>query len=119
MATQVLDAERTRDEQRTEWKAAAAGWIERRQEVSLPTQPITERLLTVARIGSGQRVLDLACGVGDPAFTIAQLVGEEGSVVGLDLSRDMIDGARGWAQQHAVDRVEFRAIASELDLGVP
>ena len=119
MATQPIDAERTRDEQRAEWRAAAPGWIDRRQEVSEPSRSITEGLIAAAGISPGQRVLDLACGVGDPAFVIAGIVGDRGTVVGLDLTREMVDGARRWAQEHDIDNVEFRTISSELDLGVP
>src|SRR5262249_44677822 len=50
---------------------------------------------------------------------IARLVGPQGSVLGLDLSEDMLRGARESAALKGLKNIEFRAVASETDLGVP
>src|SRR4028119_2122825 len=107
-----------RDEQRDEWGAVAPGWQRNREKMAGPTSTITEKMLSLARISAGQRVLDLACGVGDPAFAIAGLVGPGGYVLGLDLSPQMIEAARELSSREGVNNVEFRTIASELELGV-
>jgi SAM-dependent methyltransferase len=119
MAIQTELAEQVRHEQREEWSAAAPGWQARRDDVSQPTTSITERLIAMAGITSGQRVLDLACGNGDPSFTIAQRVGPEGYVVGLDITEPMVRNAQAWAKQHDLANVEYRIIPNELELGVP
>lgn len=90
MAIQTEQAEQVRHQQREEWSAAAPGWQARRDDVSQPTTSITRRLLAMAGITPGQRVLDLACGNGDPSFTIAQRVGALGYVVGLDITEPMV-----------------------------
>jgi ubiquinone/menaquinone biosynthesis C-methylase UbiE len=41
-------------------------------------------------VTSGEHVLEVGCGAGDDARALAQLVGREGRVVGLDLSQTMI-----------------------------
>jgi hypothetical protein len=74
MAIHIEQAEQVRHQQREEWSAAAPGWQARRDEVSQPALSMTERLLAFAGISTGQRVLDIACGNGDPSFTIAQRV---------------------------------------------
>ncbi len=56
------------------------------------------RLVDLAEIRSGQRVLDLACGTGDLAFGAA---GRGGRVVGLDITRRMLEIARLAAGRHA------------------
>ena len=38
----------------------------------------------------GQKVLDLGCGAGRDVFVLSQLVGENGSVVGVDFSQDQL-----------------------------
>ena len=48
-------------------------------------RPLTERMLRAAGIGAGMNVLDIGCGVGDVSFLVSELVGPEGSVVGIDL----------------------------------
>ncbi len=119
MAIQTELAEQVRHQQREEWSAAAPGWQTRRAEVSQPTIPITERLLAMAGITSGQRVLDLACGNGDPSFTIAKRVGPHGYVVGLDITEPMVRSAQAWAKEHGLTNVEYRVVSNELEPGVP
>jgi len=80
------------------------------------TRPVTERIIAAAGVAVGMRVVDLACGVGDPAFTIASIVGPNGSVLGLDLTPAMLDAAASFAREHAVTNVEFRAIPNEVQL---
>jgi SAM-dependent methyltransferase len=47
-------------------------------------RPFTERLLRSAGLRGGMRVLDLGCGAGDVSMLAAQLVGPDGTVVGID-----------------------------------
>lgn len=60
------------------------------------------REIAVAQLGlnCGHRVLDVGCGTGEEAGRIAEQVGPGGSVVGLDLSHDMIDVARRRTTPH-------------------
>jgi ubiquinone/menaquinone biosynthesis C-methylase UbiE len=56
--------------------------------------PWTAVLLDAARPAPGARVLDVACGTGIAARTVAPRVGARGRVVGLDLSPAMLSVAR-------------------------
>ena len=47
-----------------------------------------------ARIGQGQRVIDVACGTGVLALAALDRVGSQGEVVGLDPNTDMLSVAR-------------------------
>lgn len=51
-------------------------------------------LVDAAGVGSGDRVLDVACGTGIVARLAAERTGESGSVTGLDLNESMIRVAR-------------------------
>jgi SAM-dependent methyltransferase len=55
----------------------------------------------------GDRVLDVGCGFGDSAQELAALVGEEGSVLGIDVSERFIEVASEEAAQAGVSNVEF------------
>lgn len=58
-------------------------------------------------IRPGMRVLDLGCGAGDVAFVAAELVGPDGSVVGIDRSPDALARARLRAGQRGLTQVRF------------
>lgn len=65
----------------------------------------TDRLLDWARIGAGQRVLDIGCGVGTTAVRIARETGAE--VTAADILELMLDRARRTvASARAAVRVE-------------
>lgn len=64
--------------------------------------PITRRLFVSAGIGRGMKVLDLGSGAGDVALLLADLVGPEGSVVGVDMNGAILDTAR--RRVHAAGR---------------
>jgi ubiquinone/menaquinone biosynthesis C-methylase UbiE len=68
----------------------------------------TRRALTSARITNGMRVLDMGCGSGDVTRLAAELVGPEGSVLGIDIDAESIQSARARAAQLGIANVEFQ-----------
>jgi SAM-dependent methyltransferase len=60
---------------------------------------VTEALVEYAQPKPGMRVLDLASGTGEPAISLAMRVGAQGQVTALDLSADLLEIARGRAQE--------------------
>lgn len=74
-------------------------------------------LLAHAQPRAGLRVLDIATGPGEPAMTLSRIVGERGSVLGIDLAERMIELARSNAKAASLKNVEFRVMDAEnLDL---
>ena len=49
----------------------------------------------------GCQVLDLGCGTGRDAYLLSQLVGEQGQVVGVDMTREQLAIAQAHADHHA------------------
>lgn len=70
--------------------------------------PFREALVGRLAPRSGERVLDLGTGPGEPALTIGRKVGPTGHVFGVDLSEAMIDLARRTAEAQGLRNVEFR-----------
>ena len=71
-------------------------------------------LIRSAGITSGQTVLDMATGTGQPALTIAKIVGQNGKVIGVDLSTEMIEVAKEQAAyQGLTNVVVFQVIKDE------
>src|SRR5713226_2419990 len=71
-------------------------------------QPVSDLLIKNAGIISGYSVLDMATGTGEPALTIAKIVGRRGRVVGADLSPDMLEVARERMASQALENVTFQ-----------
>ena len=63
----------------------------------------------------GKRVLDVGCGCGVDSFVAAGFVGPTGTVVGIDLSSEMVDVARRAVATRPSLSLQFRE-ASALDL---
>src|SRR6476469_5186834 len=56
----------------------------------------------------GGRALDIGCGFGDTTQRLAELVGPEGSALGVDVSAPFIETANQEAQDAGLGNVEFR-----------
>jgi len=64
--------------------------------------------VAMASLKEGETVLDLGSGAGFDCFLAAQRVGKKGKVIGVDMTPEMIDRARGNKQKGDYDNVEFR-----------
>lgn len=83
------------------------------------TAPLSERMLDLAELRPGLRVLDLATGRGEPAVRAAHRVGPSGAVLGVDLSEGLLQMARERAARECLSNLELRAINAEGLDGVP
>jgi SAM-dependent methyltransferase len=63
--------------------------------------PGTRRLLRDAGLRRGMRVADLGCGAGTVTAMLAEIVGPEGEVIGVDFSRAQLEQARAQAVNRA------------------
>jgi SAM-dependent methyltransferase len=64
--------------------------------------------VALASLKPGEVVLDLGSGAGFDAFLASKQVGEKGCVIGVDMTPEMLNRARGLAERHGYDNVEFR-----------
>ena len=69
--------------------------------------PATRMIFAEAGIRTGVRVLDIGCGAGDVTFVAADLVGPDGSVVGVDHFPDALARARLRARRRGPAQVQF------------
>jgi ubiquinone/menaquinone biosynthesis C-methylase UbiE len=88
-------------------------------------RPLTERFLKKAGIAPGMKVLDVGSGVGDMAFLLAELVGPQGQVTGVDVDAAALEKARRRAAHLQIRNVEFvhgdirtTALPAEFDAAV-
>ena len=112
-----FDSSQYKAGQRREWGVSADGWKRHWNIWEQAAQHLNERLVDLARIRPGHRVLDVATGLGEPAFTAARRVGPNGSVVATDLSPAMLALAQAEAVRLGLHNVEFQEMdAEEPDL---
>jgi ubiquinone/menaquinone biosynthesis C-methylase UbiE len=64
-------------------------------------EDLTGDLLSRAGLSEGMRVLDVGCGVGDVSLLAGRMVGEKGSVLGVDRSGSSLEIARRRAKRRA------------------
>jgi ubiquinone/menaquinone biosynthesis C-methylase UbiE len=70
--------------------------------------PATEHFLDDAGVGSGMRVLDIGCGMGDVSMLLASRVGPQGLVVSIDLDQASIATAQERATAAGLANTSFR-----------
>jgi ubiquinone/menaquinone biosynthesis C-methylase UbiE len=95
-------------ERREDWQSVAQGWRRWEPMFQSFSWPLALRMAAVAEVGSGQRVLDVGCGIGDPTLQVAVLVGPHGRVLGLDIAEGMVAIARERAAALGLSHAEFR-----------
>lgn len=67
----------------------------------------------LGRLDRGERVLDLGCGAGTDTLVAAQMVGPEGRVVGIDMTREMLAKARAATAELGATNVELLEAEAE------
>ncbi len=87
------------------WTGSAPYWEKHREIIRQMFSPVTQALVEDGQIGTGQVVLDIATGPGEPALSVAGLVGPKGKVFGIDPIPEMVAAAR-----RAADRLELRNV---------
>ena len=117
MSTPTFDPQSYKARQRDDWGTAADGWRKWWPVIERTMQPVSDRLLDLARVQPAHRVLDVATGTGEPAITAARRVGPTGQVLATDQAPQMLAIGRERAEQLGLVNVEFREMDAEtLDL---
>jgi SAM-dependent methyltransferase len=76
-------------------------------------EEITRQAFATAGLQRGWRVLDIGCGAGDASLVAADMVGDGGSVTGIDRSAEAVAMARARARIEARTNADFRVVDIE------
>lgn len=116
METKSIDAGEFRAGQRQQWNVAATGWRKWSDLIDRAAAHVSERLVELAEVRPGSRVLDVAAGYGEPSLTAARVAGPDGRVVATDISAEMLAYGRERAAAAGLGNIEFvESDASSLD----
>ena len=95
------------------WQVSARYWDKYRLLIAHMFEPLTAGLVQEARIGVGQKVLDIGGGSGEPSLTIAGIVGSTGLVMYTDPVAGMVEIARSEAAKRALTNIDFRQCSAD------
>jgi SAM-dependent methyltransferase len=112
-----FDANAHRETSLENWEEAASGWVRRQQMMRELAAPVSHWMIDAIAPQPGQRVLELAAGLGETAMLAAELVAPVGGVVVSDQAEAMLAGARERARALGLGNVEFQVLNAEwIDL---
>src|SRR5437868_2293340 len=94
---------------------AAAAWAEVREPLDRQLSPLGLRAMDALSPRAGDAVVDIGCGAGQTVLQLAERVGPQGRVVGVDIAPGLLDVARERAG--GLSQVSFiEGDAARLDL---
>ena len=95
------------------WETSAEYWNKYQALIETMFAPLSRSLIEDAGIRSGNTVLDVGGGSGEPSFAIAASVGATGSVVYTDPAGGMVKTAQSEAERRGLTNIKFEQCAAE------
>lgn len=115
MATETpkFDPIKYKETTKQQWQAAAEAWHRWGPTLATWLGQVTETMLDMAGVGSGNRVLDVAAGAGEQTLVTARRVGPSGYVLATDISANILEFAAAEARAADLTNVETRVMDGE------
>jgi SAM-dependent methyltransferase len=114
MSNNTIDPQKFKSLQRQGWDNAAEGWKKWWKTIEEGAQVVSDKLIELAQIKQGHKVLDIATGIGEPAVTAARKVQPHGKVIAIDISPQMLAIAKERAKDNGFENIiEFREADAE------
>jgi ubiquinone/menaquinone biosynthesis C-methylase UbiE len=102
-----------------QWEKAAPGWAKWEDTITNGAGLVTDKMLEMADISLGNRVLDLASGAGNQTLIAAKRVGPNGHVVANDISPTMLHHVKKNSAISGVSNVStLLGAVQELDITI-
>ncbi len=90
-------------------------WLEGVPESAIESFAGTGNPFSLGELRLGEHVVDVGCGAGIDSLIAARMVAPDGQVIGVDMTPQMLEKARGSAAQTGLQNVQFRkGYAEEL-----
>ncbi len=96
-----------------QWQTAAEAWYRWSPTLNQWLGNATDKMLKMADISIGSRVLDIAAGAGEQSITTAKKVGPSGYVLATDISSNILDYAKHMALQAGLNNIETKVMDGE------
>ena len=113
LVTPQFDPVKYKNTTREQWQTAAEAWYRWSPTLHQWLGKATDKMLEMAGISKGHRVLDIAAGVGEQSITTAKKVGAGGYVLATDISSNILEFAKQMAQQAGMNNIEIKVMDGE------
>ena len=105
----TLDPKQFKEAERQKWDNVANGWQKWWKTIEIGAGKLSMRLIELAEIKPGSRILDISTGIGEPAITAASQMGKTGYILATDISPQMLSIAKQRAISLGLENViEFK-----------
>ena len=111
--TPKFDPVKYKNTTRDQWQAAAEPWHRWSPTLKQWLGKATDKMLDMASISIGHRVLDVAAGAGEQSITTAKKVGTSGYVLATDISSNILEFAQQMAKQAGLNNIETQVLDGE------
>ena len=109
----MFNADQYKATTREQWQVAAEAWHRWGPLLEEWLGPATQRMLDLAEVGRGDKVIDLAAGAGGQTLAAAVRVGPSGRVLATDIAPRILEYAAQEAERAGLRNVETRAMDGE------
>ncbi len=109
----AFDPDKYKQTTRRQWEDYAEGWNAWAPLLESWLGDATERMLDMAGVGAGSRVVDVAAGAGGQSIAAARRVGPDGSVLATDLSPTILAYAAKAAADVGLDNLSTQELDGE------
>ncbi len=91
----AVDSRQYKETERQKWDSVTSGWQKWWRTIERGAGKLSNRLIELAEIKPGSRILDIATGIGEPAITVANQMGKTGCyILATDISPQMLSIAK-------------------------
>jgi ubiquinone/menaquinone biosynthesis C-methylase UbiE len=97
-----------------QWNASAEGWARWAARAAVYLVPATEKMLDLANVTLGSRVLDVGSGSGEQTVIAARRVGDTGHVVAIDIAAPMIAATEKTVREAGLRNVSTRVCSADV-----
>ena len=108
-----FDPQKYKATTREQWQAAADAWHRWGPTLRAWLGPATERMLDLAGVAAGHRVLDVAAGAGDQTLQVAERVGPTGHVLATDIAPALLAHAAEEARRAGLAQIATQSMDGE------
>ena len=112
-AAPKFDPVKYKNTTREQWQSAAEAWYRWSDVLNQWLGPATDRMLDMAGIAEGHKVLDIAAGAGEQSITTAKKVGPGGYVLATDISPNILEYAKQMADEAGFQNIETAVMDGE------